>query len=135
MFTATVQTSKHEFWVSQCFWPWSGSRYVMQGFHNHSHKGSGQNEAAETSDANSESGRRSGAGSEPGLRSGAGQIPSVRNMIETSEANSEPGRRSGADLIPSMRDMIEASEEEAFETESEEDVFSDISDNKLGADG
>ena len=28
-----------------------------------------------------------------------------------------------------MRDMIEASEEEAFETESEEDVFSDISDN------
>ena len=29
LFTATVQTSKHEFWVSRCFWPWSGSRNVM----------------------------------------------------------------------------------------------------------
>ena len=56
-------------------------------------------------------------------------------MMETTEANAAPGRRSGAGSVPSMRDMIEASEEEAFETESEEDVFSDISDNKLGADG
>ena len=78
-------------------------------------------------------GRRSGGGSEG--NSETGQIPSVSNMIETTEANSAPGRRSGAGSVPSMRDMIEASEEEAFETESEEDVFSDISENKLGADG
>ena len=56
-------------------------------------------------------------------------------MIDASEGKSETGRRSGVGSVPSMRDMIEASEEEAFETESEEDVFSDISDNKLGPDG